>query len=1049
MRLMLSKFRALSLFVLVLVMSLSNNQTLFAQSASVKGTVMDETKTPLIGVSVFVKGTQKGTMTDADGKYSLDGLKSTDKLTFSMIGYAEKEVLIGKQAVLVVILEPDSKMLEEIVVTGYQSQRKVDLTGSVSSISANNLSKTMPFSTEQALKGKFAGVQVQNNDGAPGGGITIKIRGASSITAGSAPLYVVDGFPYPVSDNPYDNPLASISPDAIQSISILKDVSSTAIYGAQGANGVVLITTKKGIEGRGEVAAKVSVGFSNLANEIEMLDAEGYMKAYMRDMYGTGRWYQNDFYQEYKDRIWETDPDRFAFYPDFCLQTGLRQNYEISYRGGSERVQNSTTFSYNNEKGIAINTGYDKFYLLSNTSIKLLKNLKLNTNISFEHSKRSGAFWVEGNIFNEIQTFSPLVPKEWTFDQIDENLYYTGKMDNPYRKLNDIEYANVRQYFSAQAELQWDILPGLFAKATFGTRLPKIDIKKFVPKTIQAGFDNGGLATHGYEEGLNLRGAVQLGFNKTWKKVHKFSAGVIYEVNANEREMLSQDYTHFNTDLGWHGIYSAESGNHVTAPRMQYEKVTMMSTVLMANYSYKDKYLAKFSLRADASSKFAPGNRWGIFPSGAFAWRLSEEEFFDSSDWLKRNVDNFKIRLSYGQVGNDQILPYGYINTLTNGDRQGVFENGNITPLYTSRMMNPGIGWETTSEFNGGIDIDMFNNRLNVTLDLYTKKTTDMLLNQHLPLLSGFDKVTRNVGSVSSKGIEFSLGGCLVDTKDFTWTANVNFSANRSKVLSLGNEKVMFEDRYVGQGNSKENVIIQEGLPLGLLYGMQLEGVRNNWNTDNNAVGVAPSWWWAPTREYPYGFPSFADINGDGQLDLNDRTIIGCVNPDFIGGLTTALRWRFIELSMDFSWSYGNDVINGNYYKLMQHGGINNRTKMYYQNTWYANNQEGTFTPAGPIDWSRYYEAATNSDIVEDGSFFKMNNLALTFRLPSKFVDKLKIRDLSLTYSVNNVFCVSNYSGYDPEVSSGNSIENRILSGVDVSSYPYARSHVFTLNFKF
>ena len=1027
--------------------SISEAQT---KDGSISGIVKDESGNPMEGVVVMIGETSIGTTTDSDGKFSLGDVPSDAALTASMIGMETVEVSVAGRSYIEILMKPDNLLLNEIIVTGYQSQRKVDITGSVASISSEDLMEMNPFSTEQALKGKFSGVQVMNNDGAPGGGITVKIRGASSITAGSAPLYVVDGFPYPVSDNPYDSPLSTISPDAIESISILKDVSSTAIYGAQGANGVVLITTKRGSEGVSEVSFKASVGISSIANEIEMLNAEDYMKAYMRGQVMNQHWQDTDFYEEYINRIWETDPSRFQFYPDICLRNGIRQNYEVSYRGGSERIQNATTFSYLNEKGIAVNTGYDKYYFQSNTSIKILPKLSLNTNITYDRSSRSGAFWTQSNLFNEIQTFSPLVPKEWTFQDVDDNLYYTGKMDNPYRKLTDIDYRKTSETFFGQAELFYDIHENWFAKATFGVRAPKSETRNFIPETIQEGYDNGGKATYGTENEMTLRGMVQAGFEKTIRDAHKISASAVWEINTNEYRTFSEDYTHFNTDLGWEGIYAAESGSHVTPPSIGYEKVAMMSAVLMANYSFKDRYLFKASLRADASSKFAPSNRWGFFPSGAFAWRISEEPFFKNSGWLERNVSNLKLRLSYGQVGNDQISPYAYVNTLESGDRYGIFGNGSIPALYMNRMVNPDVSWEVTEEFNGGLDIDMFRGRLNFSMDLYTKKTWNMLLDQHLPLISGFDSVTRNVGSVRNRGFEISLGGHIIDNKNITWTAAVNFSSNQSKVLDLGEDDMMLESRNVGSASGTENVLIKEGLPLGLLYGMQIEGIRSNWNLDSNAVGSTDSdWWWATEREAPYGFPSFADINGDGKITIDDRTVIGCVNPKFIGGFNTAFRWKFIELAMDFSWSYGNDIINGNFYSLMSHGDIRNKAASYYQNEWFANNTDGTFPGPGGGDWSGYWSAASNSEIVEDGSFLKMNNLALTFHLPAKVIESWKIRDLSLTYSVNNVFCITNYSGYDPEVNSGTDMENRILSGVDISSYPYARTHTITLNFKF
>lgn len=1040
--------KARSFLLLCVFLSLSIGS--FAQEKkSIYGYVREADEQPLVGVNIKVRGTSNGTITDMDGKYTLNNVTPGQVIVYSMIGMTTVEKTVGNQQQINVVMKSGIE-IDEVIVTGYQTQRKIDLTGSVSSLSSDQFMKTNPLSMEQALKGKIAGVQVMNNDGAPGGGITIKVRGASSITAGSSPLYVVDGFPIPISDDPLDNPLATISPDAIESISILKDVSSTAVYGAQGANGVVLITTKKGSAGMSEISVKASYGVSKLANSISMLGAEDYMRAYMRDMVMNGQWQNADFYQEYKDQIWKTDPSRFQFYPDLCLQNGTKQNYEVSYRGGTEKIQNSTILSFMNEDGIAVNTGFKRFYFQTNNSIKLLPQLTLNTNISYEHNIRSGAFWTEGNIFNEIQTFSPLVPKEWTFQEIDDNLYYTGKMDNPYRKLKDIDYSNKNHTFFGQAELVYNITENWFVKAGMGVRTPKGETKEFVPKTIQRGYDNNGWASYGTQNALNLRGMVQAGFSKVFNEVHNLSVNAVYEANTNKYETFDQEYSQFNTDLGWEGIYDAKSGNHVKSPTIGYEKVAMLSGVFMANYSYKGRYLLKASMRADGSSKFAPNNRWGFFPSGAIGWRVSDENFFKNVSWLKKNVDNLKLRFSYGQVGNDQIASYSYAQTLASSNRQAVFGDGTISSLYTNRMANPDISWEVTEEFNGGLDLDMFNNRFNISVDLYTKKTKDMLLEQNLPRLSGFSKVTRNIGSVRNRGFEISVGGLIIDKKDFTWNATINFSANQSKVLSLGTENQMLESRPVGSASGTENVLIKKGYPLGLFYGLQLEGIRSNWYSDSNGVGSADSpWWYATEREMPYGFPSFADINGDGKINMEDRVVIGDVNPVFIGGLNTHFRWKFIELAMDFSWSYGNDIINGNIYNLMNNGDIRNKSSVYYKNAWFANNPTGTFTGPGPISWSGYMNTASNSEMVEDGSFLKMNNLAVTCHLPKKILNAWKIKDMSFTYSINNVFCLTKYSGYDPEVRSGSSVNNRILPGVDISSYPYARSHIFSFNFKY
>lgn len=1019
---------------------------------------------PLPGVTVLVKGTTTGTVTDANGRYTINVPNERDTLVFSFIGFNTQEVPVSGRTVIDVSLVEDVKSLEEVVVLGYSTQRKADLTGSVASISADELQRTQPSHTVDALRGKIPGVQIMTSDGAPGSGVNIRIRGASSITAGSSPLYVIDGFPVPISDDPMDNPLNTIPPDAIESITILKDVSSTAIYGAQGANGVVVITTKTAAEGVSEFSFKATAGISNITRPLPMLNNEEYMRAYMLEQVMTGRWENVDFYEEYANQIWDTDPSRFTNYQDETLKTGIRKEYELSYLGGTKNVKNSTILSYLDDEGIAINTGFKRIYLRSNTNVQLLPKLNVDANVAYEHSDRKGLNWDlngNGGIFNDIATFSPLIPREWTFQEVDDNLFYTGKLDNPYRRLNDISLIDNRTQFTGQLELNYEILDGLMLKGGVGVRLPRNEYRKFVPTTIRSSFESKGEAQFRSQTGTNLRYVSQLTYSKNINTDNHFSVSGVVEANSFETESFRQDYTHFDTNLGWYGILAAQKGDFVTPPAVNYFRHTMLSGLIFGNYSLKDKYLFKASLRADASSRFGPENRWGFFPSGAFGWRISDEEFFKSSGFLSGYITNAKLRVSYGSVGNNQINDYIFVNSLAANPRSAVFYNTSpdsdngiynsaqpITSLAlaTAKKVNPEVGWETTTELNMGIDLGLFNNRLNFTADVYQKKTTDMLLNQNLPMISGFDEVTKNVGSVRSRGLELGINSLLVRKKDFSWDASFNISFNRSEILDLGDEGQMLESRFVGATNSTENVLLKEGYPIGLLYGLQVEGIRSNWNLDDN--GPSSAWWFASTREAPYGFISFADINGDGFVDLNDRLVLGNVNPVFIGGFNQQFRYKIFELAMNFSSSYGNDIINGNFYNLFHQGGsINNKQQAYMEAAWFANNPDGTYPGPGPVNWMGYQQIASNSEIVEDGSYLKMNYLSMGVNIPVTEVWKIKL--LRLTYSLYNVFVWTNYSGYDPEVSTGSNIDTRILSGVDFSAYPYARTHALTLNVKF
>jgi TonB-dependent starch-binding outer membrane protein SusC len=1026
------------------------------QKQTITGTVKDENGNTLPGVSILIKGTNRGTATGVDGKFTLDLPTQEAVIVVSIIGFQTKEIRVTADAKLEIVLVSTSQALDEVVVVGYGTQKKVDLTGSVASISSKELLRGQPTTIEQALKGKMAGVEVRNTDGAPGGGITIKIRGANSITAGNSPLYVIDGFPSPISDDPFNNPLSKLSPESVESITILKDVSSTAIYGAQGANGVVLITTKKAKAGFSEFSFKASVGFNKLSKSLEMMTNEEYMKSMMQAAVMDQRWENTDFYQDYKNQIWKTDPSRFQSYQDLCMRTGVQKRYDLAYSGGTSVIRNMTVFSLLDQEGVVINNGYKDYNLMSNTTVQLLPRLSIDANLQYNHNTIDGIGYI-----NSIATFSPLIPKEWTFQEIDDNLYYTGKMDNPYRLLMDTDQKRIKSQFSLLTEIKWDIFDGLTFKGGVGIRKMGENFKKYVPPTLLSSFNNEGEAQSGKIDGTNMRYTAQLFYTKIINKIHEVSFGLVGEANSYETESFNQAYTHFNTDLGWYGIQSAKSGTFVTPPTLLYDRNRMESGVVMGNYSLKNRYLLKASLRADGSSKFGPENRWGYFPSGALGWRISEEEFFKSS-FLSKFMDNMKLRISAGSVGNDQIDNYIFINSLAVNSRRGVFINSGspasngtygslssttILANYTSKMSNKAIAWEKTSEINFGLDLGLFKSRINMTIDYYIRETSNMLLNKALPMVSGFDRVTRNIGSVGNKGIEFSIFGRIIESKDFSWDASFNISANRSKVLDLGGVNLMIQSRGVGNCSASENVVIMMGKPLGLLYGLQMEGIRSTWSSDNNAPNSV--YWYNTQREGVYGFPSFADINGDGTVDRNDKTIIGCVQPTYIGGFNQRFTYKFIDLSMDLNWSKGNDIINGNYYYLSSVGGIGNKLRVYSKAAWFAQNN-GTIPGAGGGSWSGMGKnEASPSEIVEDGSYLKMNNISLGVTLPKSLTPHKSIKAIKLSYNITNLFTLTRYSGYDPEVSSGSNIDNRILSGVDLSAFPYSRTHQLTLNINF
>jgi TonB-linked SusC/RagA family outer membrane protein len=711
------------------------------------------------------------------------------------------------------------------------------------------------------------------------------------------------------------------------------------------------------------------------------------------------------------------------------------------------------------DEGIAINTGYERLYLKSNTSVKASEKISFDANISYSRSTRTGLNWgLDGNggIFNAVATFSPLIPKEWTFKDVDENLYNTGGLDNPYRKLNDIELTDVKNRFSGNISFNYDILEGLKFKVSAALANTNDTFKNFVPTTIKSSFENNGEAQYKTRNGTNYRYLGQLTYSFDIGDNQKVSLFGGYELKGDEIESLRQDYTNFEPDLGWYGIYLAQSGSHVTPPEVEYRIRKSHSAFFAGNYNYNDRYLFKASVRADASSRFGPNNKWGVFPSAAFGWRISEEGFFKSSSFLSKNISNAKIRLSAGQAGNNQIQDYLYASTLSGGSRSGIFLqnpessgdlysgiNQNIISMQSPRIPNADVSWETTTEFNAGLDLGLLDSRINLTVDYYKKKTTDMLLDQELSMISGYPSQTLNVGEVGAQGIEFAINARPIQTKDFSWDIAFNISSNQTKVLKLSGDGDQF---LAGRSNiiGSDNILIKEGYPLGLYFGMLLEGIHSNYESNSNST-ISNEWKTLNERKVPNGILSFSDIDGDGYTELSDRFPLAYVEPFFIGGLNQQFRYKNFDLGMSFNWSYGNDIINSNFYSLSKAKGISNNLEVLNEGAYFATQRDGYLKgPGMPA-----VRSISNSELVEDGSFLRMNNLSFGYTFPKTLFNKLEIKSLKLGYSVNNLFTLTRYSGYNPEVNSGNSNESRLLAGVDKSSYPTARTHVIYLRLKF
>ena len=1027
-----------------------------AKSRKISGRVFDADGEPLPGAVVAIGDGSSGVgvTTDENGKYTIDVPSREKTLEFSFLGLKTTSVFINNRLVIDVILESDaSTELDDAVVVGYGKTKVRDLTGSISSVSSEQLNSGTPMTIDQALKGKVAGLQIMQSDGTPGGRVSIKIRGTNSITAGSSPLYVIDGFPMPYSEDPSVNPLTNIPPSSIESITILKDASSTAIYGSQGANGVILITTKTAKAGMNDLSVNVNYGVGHPARRMEMLGPEAYMMNLMRSNYTNPN---ADLYDKLQSRAWE-DPSQITDWFEECTRPSLTKSVDVSYLGSiANRIRNSTNVSYNDDEGTIINTGYRRFYILQQNDIIVNKRFNVNTMISYENGKRYGANWIDGGIFNDILTYCPFIPKEWGWKDTEAYLKYNKIGDNPYMRLTQKEYNADNRNLYASINAKFYILDNLSVSAGYNMGHRFTEARSHIPTTIKSSYESKGYATISNQKSQISRFNAQVDYNLN-RNGHYFTATGVFETYSQTDEGFGAEYTNFSTDLGWHGISGALPGDHVEAPSVAYTQKTMVSILGRLTYNYENKYYATINMREDASSRFSRNNRWGFFPSAAISWRVANENFWKNSTVLKNVINDLKIRASWGQVGNDQIADYQYFQFLKRFDQTATFTSPDGKPVtadpYQLALMSSDVKWETSSEWNIGLDINMFNNRLIANIDAYHKVTRDMLLNERIALTSGFETMTRNIGSVRNRGIEISLSGSIVQTKDWNYDVNVVYSANRSKVLSLGTREQTLEGRYIGNSSS-ENIMIKEGYPLGMYFGNIVNGIANNEITNANAWpssygAVNPSSSYDKTKDLfrkyiVQGKFMFDDLDGDGITDGTDRLPLACTEPAFIGGMSHSLRYKWFTLQANFSWSYGNDIINGNIYNLINAGfGINNKLASVADNTWHENNPGGTYAKDGS------YRSISNSELVEDGSFFRMNNLSITAQMPEQWLKKMRAKNISLTYSLRNAFCITRYSGYDPEVNSGTSRDTQILGGVDYASYPTVRSHVFSLNIKF
>lgn len=1024
-----------------------------AQNKSITGKVTDDHNATLPGVTVLIAGTQTGIQTDVEGKYSIKA-KPTDKLVFSFMGYESTTIAVNNKSVINVSLQPSTTGLEEVVVVGYGTQKRKDITGAVSKVAVSELQMAPVLSFGEALAGRSAGVQVTSSDGQPGSGINIVIRGNNSVTQANSPLYVIDGF---LIEN-YDSNL--INQKDIESFEILKDASATAIYGARGANGVILITTKKGKKGTPVFSFDTSYGFQDNLKKIDLMNPYEFVKYQIEldptPVSSTG--YKSptqvylsdgktlDYYKTVEGIDWQKK----------VIETAPIKSYNLSVRGGNENTKYSFSGSLNDQDGIIINSNYKRYQGRLVVDQNLSRKVKIGVNTNYSHLVQSGASpsistaSATTNIMVSVWGSRPVYTDESSDDQLqdpDVNPANDYRV-NPYLNLQNLYRVRTTKNINTNAYLEYLILPELKLRVSNG----------IIENRVESGLFNNSLTQYGYPGSVNgINGSIQysqysnwlnentLTWNKKFNKKHTINAVGGFTIQKQKSKNYGVSANQIPADKEYLGLDGLQYGTQLRVDTFE-SLWTMASFLARVNYNYASKYYFTASMRADGSSKFPTDNHWGYFPSAALSWTFKNEKFLKKSKILSDG----KIRTSFGKTGNNRVGDFDYLTIYYNPiGNSYVFNNQYVSGTVATNLGNSKLKWETTEQTDIGLDLGFFKQRITFSMDAYRKKTTDLLLSANLPISSGFSTALKNVGQMQNQGLEFTLDTKNFETKDFSWSSSFNISFNQSKVLAL-NDNQMNIQSSIPWDNLWQNVpayITQVGAPIGEMYGYISDGTYkyDDFNLNNGVYTLKPEITTnGNTRaNIQPGDIKYKDLNGDRVVNSSDYTVIGHGLPKNTGGFTNNFTYKGFDLNVFFQWSYGNDIMNAN--RILFEG--NTKNLSYFNQ--YAS-YENRWTPENPnsdiFRTKGFFGGGYSSQFVEDGSYLRLKTVSLGYNLDSNFLRKIHLKSMRVYCSGQNLATWTNYSGGDPEVNTYNSA---LTSGFDFSAYPRARIISFGTNITF
>lgn len=1000
----------------------------------VQGTIRNENGQAVAGASIRIKGNQAVVISDQNGNFRINVPDANSILVVSSVGYVTQEVKISSSGKLSVILKEEVSNLQEVVSLGYGSVRKSDLTGSVSQIKIDNVNERPISSIEQLIQGQTSGVQITQNTGAPGGAITFNIRGANSISGSNQPLIVIDGYPIDsensavkmgagsqsdyLGDQPSDNALSSLNPSDIVSIEILKDASATAIYGSRGANGVVLVTTRRGKSGRDRIDYSFRTDLSKLPKTMDLLNTSDYIKYANEGQINSGR----DSIYKYTDIALysKTDID----WQDLIFRTAVNQNHQLGLSGGNDKMKYAIALGYLGEEGIVENSRFDRGSIRINVEREVGKILKFGVNMSGTMSRNKAA--MQGSSLSDISTSiihgalrsRPLTSPYTAEDELDES--YIG---NPLTLVKLAEDVNKVNTVLANVFLQLNIANGLYFKVNGGVNQIESIRNVYQPRGTTLGNLSGGYGYRGNTNSFNYLTEYTLNYNKIFQKKHRINAVAGYTWQEWKRNTFALSALGFPNDQQLY--YDLGSANSISKPVTVTTQWALASFLGRINYTFDDRYLLTFTGRSDGSTRLAKGHKWEFFPSVAAGWNLHNENFMKSLTVLSQA----KIRASYGVSGNQTITVgatranMGTVNSVINQTLQ--------TGYVQTNMANDELHWERTKQIDLGIDLGFFKNRMTFSADYYRKKTVDLLIALTIPPSNAYTRYNTNAGSILNQGFEFDVAGKILTGK-FKWDASANFSLNRNKILDLGSITSFPAPVYGLVGGQSIN-IARTGDPIGAFYGYRVVGVYQN--DAEVAAGPIDS-----SNPKPGDF-KFKDIDGDGRITASDREIIGNPYPDYIFGISNNFSWKNFSLSTLITASIGQDVVNANRYYLdaLTMNTQSNVNQTAYDNRWTGEGTSNKYPRAqSTID---AFRSRFTDFIVEDASFVRLKSVVLSYNFTKQKIPFLQ--NLKLFASANNLLVFTNYSGFDPEVNSRG--QNSLTPGIDGGSIPQFRTFSFGL----